>query len=116
MMTGVYTDCRSVFDHLKRDCTVPEDRAVAIASACFRDVCSAGPQRVTQKTEILWVPSRWQLADGLTKPGLEKLFGMFLKMAPTRLHEQSLAALKKRAAVAESPPSIEGEDSSALLV
>jgi hypothetical protein len=43
------------------------------------------------------VPSRWQLADGLTKPGLEKVFGSFLRSAATRLHEESLAALKRAA-------------------
>ena len=63
----LFTDCKSLFDNLKKDGSVPEDKWVAIEIAKLRSVISAGPGRNKVKSECRWVPSRWQLADCLLR-------------------------------------------------
>ncbi len=75
---------------------MPSDRLVAISIASLRGAASAGPQRDEEKTCMNWGPTRWQLADALTKPGLESVPATRLASATTRLHEVSAAALKKK--------------------
>ena len=91
----LFTDCRSLFDHLKKDGSVPEDKWLAIGIASFRCAVSAGSERNEQKSECKWVASRWQLADCLTKPGLEKVIHARLVSASTRWHEDSLQQIKR---------------------
>ena len=64
------TDCRSLYDHIKRENSLCDDRCTALYLAALRQVVSAGPQRDTSRGGLLWVPSRHELADGLTKGGL----------------------------------------------
>ena len=45
------TDCRSLFDHLVKDGSVPDDRWVAVNVAALRCVLSAGPGRDKIKVE-----------------------------------------------------------------
>ena len=59
----VFTDCKSLYDNLKKDGSVPDDRWVAIPIASLRGAISAGAERNRDKSEMKWVPSRWQLAD-----------------------------------------------------
>ena len=54
----LYTDCRSLFDHLKKDGSVPEDKYVAINVAALRCAVSAGPERNTSKSECRWLAAR----------------------------------------------------------
>lgn len=63
------TDCKSVYDNSVKDAPVPSDRLVAIAEAALRGTVSGVPQRDQKKTQLRLVPTRWQLADGLTRPG-----------------------------------------------
>ena len=67
----LYTDCKSLYDHLRKDGAVPDDKWIAVAT------------------------SRWQLADCLTKPGLGKVLRGILQAGVTRLHELSLAQVRK---------------------
>ena len=46
----LYTDCRSLYDHLKKDGSVPEDKYVAINVAALRCAVSAGPERNLSKS------------------------------------------------------------------
>ena len=39
----LYTDCKSLFDHLKKDGAVPDDKWVAVAVASLKGAVSAGP-------------------------------------------------------------------------
>ena len=89
------TDCKSLFDHLKSDGKVPEDRHTAIWVAALRCGVAAGPGIRPSKTPLLWTPSRWQLADGLTKYGLDKAFRLRLTEGRTKLHEESAQSIKR---------------------
>ena len=60
------TDCKSLYDHMKVEGKVPDCRHTAIYVAALRQTVVAGPGR-HRGTRMLWVPSRWQLADVLTK-------------------------------------------------
>ena len=79
--TMVFTDCKSVYDNICKECSIPVDRLVAISIASLRGVASARPQRDEEKTCMKWVPTRWQLADALTKPGLESVLATRLASA-----------------------------------
>ena len=63
----VSTDCKSLFDCLAKDASVPEDHGTALTVASLRERCSAGVGRDKQRSALMWVPTRVQLADGLTK-------------------------------------------------
>ena len=91
----LYTDCKSLFDNLRKEGSVPEDKWVAVAIASLRGAVSAGPGRNTSKSECRWVPSRWQLADCLTKRGLAAGFRERIDAGTTKLHELSLQEIKR---------------------
>ena len=91
------TDCKSLFDHLKKEGAVPDDRWTALYVAALKCGVSCGPERDTRKAGCLWVPSRWQLADVLTKLGLGAVFREILRTGTTRLHEESAQALRRHA-------------------
>ena len=73
MKTFLVTDCKSLYDRLKCDGKVPDDRHTAIYVAALRGLLAARRGNKA-KTALRWVPSRCQVADGLTKIGLEKIF------------------------------------------
>ena len=89
------TDCKSLYDNLKKDGSVPDDKWAAIAIASLRGTVSAGPGRNSSKSECRWVASRWQLADCLTKCGLAKTIQERLRSTTTRLHELSAQNIKR---------------------
>ena len=91
----LYTDCRSLFDNLRKDGSVPDDKWVAISVAALRCALSAGAERNEDKSECKWVASQWQLADCLTKLGLDVVIQARIREGNTRLHELSANALKK---------------------
>jgi len=90
------TDCKSVFDHLKKEGAVPDDRWTALYVAALKCGVSCGPERDLEKAACLWVPSRWQLADVLTKLGLSSKFREIMAAGRTRLHEVSAQELRRR--------------------
>ena len=69
----VITDYKSLFDCLAKDASVPEGRGTASTVASLRERCSADNTR----SGLMWVPTRVQLADGLTKSSA----GVFLRNA-----------------------------------
>ena len=75
----VITDCKSLFDCLAKDVSVPEDGGTALTVASLREGCSAGVGRDSKRSGLMWVPTRVQLADGLTKSSA----GVFLRNALT---------------------------------
>ena len=91
----LFTDCKSLFDNLKKEGSVPDDKWVAVPVASLRGAVSAGPGRDTRKAEARWVPSRWQLADCLTKMALSAGFRETMNKSTTRLHELSLQHVKR---------------------
>ena len=64
--------------------------------AALRYAVSAGPGQDKTTCECKWLASRWQLADCLTNPGLEKLVGARMACATTNLHDVSLQGTKRR--------------------
>ena len=67
---------------------------MAVPVESLRAAVSAGPGRDIRKAEARWVPSRWQLADCLTKKGLSAVFRERMSKASTRLYELSLQHVK----------------------
>ena len=92
----LFTDCKSLFDNLAKDGSVQDDKWVAVPVASLRGALSAGPGRNTSKSEARWVPSRWQLADCLTKKGLAATFRERMSLGTTRLHELSMQAVRRK--------------------
>ena len=92
----LFTDCKSLFDHLKKEGSVPDDKWVAVPIGSLRGAVSAGPGRNEAKADCRWVPSRWQLADCLTKKGLAAGFRERISSGTTRLHELSLQEVKRK--------------------
>ena len=54
----LYTDCKSLYDHLKKEGAVPDDKWVAVAVASLKCAVSAGAGRNTDKSECRWLASR----------------------------------------------------------
>ncbi len=68
---------------------MPDDKITAISIAALRQYLSAGPGRDETKSMMQWVPTRCQLADGLTKHGLAHVMRELLSCGKVFLHERS---------------------------
>jgi len=93
----VVTDCKSLYDNIQKECSLCDDRHTALYICGLRQLLSAGPQRDLTRARLLWVPSRHQLADGLTKSGLGDMMRGALQAGTAQLHEVSQQELKRRA-------------------
>ena len=58
------TDCKSIYDTVHKDGQHISDKASVIHAVLLRQMLST---RASPKTRLLWVPTRHQIADGLTK-------------------------------------------------
>ena len=96
MTLRLISDCKSLYDHLCKDGAVPEDKWTAVYVAALKCGVSAGPGRDESKAGLMWVASRWQLADVLTKGGLSRMFREIMASGVTRFHELSSQALKRQ--------------------
>ena len=96
MGVKLVVDCKSLYDNMAKDASVPEDKWTAIYIGALRCGVSAGVGRSQDKAEMLRVPSRHQLADGLTKKGLGDNLRQIMRSGVTRLHELSEQELKRR--------------------
>ena len=96
MKISTVTDCRSVYDCVLKESSTPDDRRTAISVASLRQGVSAGSGRDLRKSALMWVPTRCQIADGLTKSGLAKSMRAILEAGERRLHELSKKALRAR--------------------
>jgi len=94
----VMTDCRSLYDNLCKEGSLPSCRWTAIHIAALRQQLSAGPGRDESKATLLWVPSREQQADGMTKDGLSEKMREFLARSTVKLHEASAQAIRRQGA------------------
>ena len=72
MPLALFTDCRSLYDHVKVEGNVPDDRHDAVWLGALKSHVSCGPQRDESKAGLRWLPSRWMISDGLTKKGVER--------------------------------------------
>jgi len=92
----VVTDCKSLYDNVQKEGSVPACRWTAIFVAALREVLSAGPGRDLMKAGLRWCPSREQQSDGLTKSGLSESMRSTMEESTIRLHEESAQSLKRR--------------------
>ena len=97
MPMRLMTDCKSLYDHISKEGSLPDGRWTAIHICALREVISAGPQRDDAKASLRWVNSERQLADGLAKEGLGDRMRSVLDKSVIRLHELSAQETKRRA-------------------
>ena len=60
------TDCKSIYDTVHKDGQHISDKSSVIHAVLLRQMLTT---RDAQKAKLLWVPTRHQIADGLTKGG-----------------------------------------------
>lgn len=84
------TDCKSVFDCVKCDRQSVSDKSDALNIAIFRQMCSAESNPSHGRAQLLRVPTRHQLADGLTKAGLQQV----INGGKATFHGKSARAVK----------------------
>ena len=98
----VITDCKSLFDRLAKDASVPEEIGTALTVASLREKCSAGVGKDKTRSGLMSMPTRVQLADGLA----ESCAGVFLRSALTsgtaQLHEESNNILRRKQSTSRS--------------
>ena len=63
------TDCKSVYDCISRDGQSVSDKNTAVNMAILRQLCTTELHPKGERARLLWVPTRHQLADPLTKAG-----------------------------------------------
>ena len=85
------TDGKSLFDCVKKEGCSLGDRSYLIGVVLLRQLCGVSTRG---KTNLVWVPSRLQRADPLTKRGLGKQ--MRETMNTAEFHGESLRQLKRR--------------------
>ena len=61
------TDCRSIFDTVRKDGQHIWEKGTVIHAVLLRQLLTARPDGV--KANLMWVPTRCQLADAVTKCG-----------------------------------------------
>ena len=64
------TDCKSIYDTVHRDGQHISDKSSLIQAVLLRQMLST--RSGSSKTRLLWVPTRHQIADGLTKGARSK--------------------------------------------
>ena len=62
---NMITDCKSIYDHVKKDGQHLGDKGSIVQVILLRKMCSVRP--TSSKARLWWVPTRDQLADALTK-------------------------------------------------
>ena len=85
------TDCKSLYDCIKKEGCSLSDRFYLIGVVLLRQLCGI---RSSDRTNQLWVPTRLQRADPLTKKGLGKQMRETLNTAEFK--GESLKQLKRR--------------------
>lgn len=90
------TDCKSVFDHIKKDGQSIGDKSNALHVAVLRQICTAEKSPVGDKARLLWIPTRHQCADGLTKSGLHNVLQQVFQKGCVTFHAKSAKALMSR--------------------
>ena len=66
---NMITDCKSIYDHINKDGQHVSDKGNIVSVVLLRKMMSTRP---SEKARLLWVPTRHQIADGLTKSGHSK--------------------------------------------
>ena len=88
------TDCRSVFDCIKKNGQSIGDKGNALNVAVLRQLCVAGEAPSGEKAVLLWVPTRHQCADALTKAGRHSNLLEIFEEGRVTFHAPSARAMK----------------------
>ena len=88
------TDCKSVFDCISREGQSIGDRSNAINVAVLRQLASTDKHPSGQKARMLWVPTRHQLADPMTKAGKSSVMQNALASGTAVYHGVSAKSLR----------------------
>lgn len=87
------TDCKSVFDSVYKSQQSIGDRAVALGVAGLRQMVTTNTKDA-QKASLLWIPTRYQVADSLTKHGKGAICRIFLRNGDVHFRGLSARAMK----------------------
>ena len=94
--TYMITDCKSLYDCVHKQGQHVSDRGSIVSIVLLRQMCETcvGDNGPASRTQLLWVPTSQQLADGLTKGGQ----GHAIRAADWRiqLHGESLKRLQSK--------------------
>lgn len=88
------TDCRSLFDCVSRDAQSIGDKSNSIAVAIIRQLCSCEKFPSGERAKLLWVPTRHQLADPMTKAGKAQCMQECIIRGTTTFHGISAKAMR----------------------
>jgi hypothetical protein len=94
------TDCKSIYDHVKKDGQHVSDKGNVVQVVLLRKMCSVRTH--VGKARLWWVPTRNQIVDALTKSGRGNTLRDQLGSA--RFHEE--AARRKSCQVKENTASV----------
>lgn len=94
------TDCKSVYDCIKKDGHSIGDRNNALNVTVLRQLCAVqnSEEKIPtgEKGSLLWLPTRHQCADGLTKAGLAKTAQEVFGRGQATFHGESAKAAKSK--------------------
>ena len=90
------TDCKSVYDCIRKDAQSVSDKSNAINIAILRQICTAERNPKSEKARMLWVPTRHQNADALTKGGLHGTMQAVFGKGEAVFHAVSAKALQSK--------------------
>ena len=96
------TDCKSIYDHIKKDGQHIPDKGSILQVILLRKMCSVRKPKLGSretKARLLWVPTSNQIADGLTKFGRGRDLRSQLGWAQFRCVEPCKAVRSKRSMV-----------------
>ena len=86
MPLRMITDCKSVYDTVNKDGQSVGDRSNAINVAVLRQLCVISSPPTGERAKMMWVPTRHQVADPLTKSGRHKDLHGVLETGKITLH------------------------------
>ena len=89
------TDCKSIFDCIRKDGHSIGDKGNAINVAILRQLASTEKSPSGEKARLLWLPTRLQCADGLTKQGCHANLQSFLNKGQVIFHGASARELQR---------------------
>ena len=80
------TDCKSLYDTVRKQGQHVTDKGAIVSIVLIRQLCET--TSTGDRARLLWVPTEYQLADGLTKSGKSEDFRRGLEAV--KLHETAL--------------------------
>ena len=80
------TDCRSLYDCVNKNGQSVGDRGNTLNACIVRQLCTTDKAPPGAKARLMWVPTRHQYSDGLTKSGKGQVVQELCKRASVQFH------------------------------